>query len=163
MEKAINEPQGIAGWLIFPALGLIITPFRMGFQFYKDLLPNLTPQIWNAVTNPASSVYHPLWGPLIIFEVTANLVQFIFTLWVMWVFFKKSNKTPRFFIIWLIMLASVQIIDMLLVKQIPMAAAQSVSSEIIKDIARPIIGAIIWIPYFLVSKRVKNTFTESAP
>jgi H+/Cl- antiporter ClcA len=107
-------------------------------------------------------VYHPLWGPLIIFEVAANLVQFIFTLWVAWIFFKKSNQTPKFYIIWLVLLALVQIADALLVKQIPMAAAQSADPEIIRDIARSIIGAVVWIPYFLVSKRVKNTFINSA-
>lgn len=155
-----NEPQGIGGWLILPALALIFTPIRMGFQFYRDMLPNLTPQIWNTLIDPTSTAYHPLWAPLIVFEIAVNLAQFIFTLWLAWIFFKKSSQTPKFYIIWLILFALIRIIDALLVKQIPMATAQSVGTETIKDITRSIIGAAIWIPYFLVSKRVKNTFIE---
>src|SRR5260221_8715876 len=68
MDSANNEPKGIRGWLILPALGLIFTPIRMGVQFSKDLMPALTPATWNALTRPESPAYHPLWGPLISFE-----------------------------------------------------------------------------------------------
>ncbi len=160
MDSTSNEPKGIGGWLVLPALGLIITPFRMGFQFIKDLLPALTPEAWNALTKPESPAYHPLWGPLISFEVVANLVLFVFTLWLIWLFFRKSKRVPTLFVVWLLSLAAVQTIDYVLVAQIPAAAAQPSDSEGIKDLARSIVGAAIWIPYFIRSKRVKNTFIE---
>lgn len=72
MGTKSTGPKGIGGWLLLPAVGLVLTPFRMGVQFYRDLLPSLTPEIWHALTSPGSSAYHPLWGPLIICEMLLN-------------------------------------------------------------------------------------------
>lgn len=160
METTSNEPRGISGWLVLPALGLVIAPFRMGFQFYRDMLPALTLETWNSLTNSSSAVYHPLLGPLIVFEVTVSLALFVYTLWLLWLFFNKSQRVPRLFIIWFVLLAATQIIDLLLVNQIPAAANQPTDLESIKDVTRSIISAAIWIPYFMISKRVKNTFIE---
>ncbi len=160
MEKDQNKLKGLGGWLILPALGLIITPFRMGLQFYRDMLPTLTPKIWNALTNSSSATYHPLWGPLIVFEIIANLALFFYTLWLLWLFFRKLKHVPRLFVIWLVLLAAIQIVDLLLANQIPAIATQPTDQESLKDLIRSIIGAAIWIPYFIRSKRVKNTFIE---
>lgn len=160
METAQNKPKGLGGWLVLLALGLVVTPFRMGFQFYRDMLPALAPETWNALTNSGSAAYHPFWGPLIIFEVVANLALFVFTLWLIWLFFNKSKRVPKLIIIWLVLLAAMQTIDLLFANQIPAVAAQPTDPESIKDLIRPVVSAAIWIPYFLKSKRVKNTFIE---
>jgi Protein of unknown function (DUF2569) len=162
MEIAPNEPKGIGGWLLLPALGLIITPFRVGFQFYRDLLPALAPETWNALTISSSAAYHPLWGPLIIFEVIGNLTLFIYAILLLWFFFNKSQRVPKLYIIWLVLVAAIQIIDFLLANQIPAVASQPSDPESVKEVARSIVAAAIWIPYFLKSKRVKNTFIKPA-
>jgi len=160
MESPKKEPNGIGGWLIVPALGLIITPFRIGLQFYLDLLPPLTPERWSAVTHPDSADYHPLWGPLIAFEVIAAAAFFIFTLWLLWLFFTKSKRVPRLVIIWLALLPAIQVAGYLLAAQIPAITAQPFGPEEAKEIVLSIINAVIWIPYFIRSRRVKNTFIE---
>lgn len=160
MKTITNEPRGLGGWLVLPALGLIVTPFRIGFQFYRDMLPALELETWNALTNSSSAAYHALWGPLIIFEVIASLAFFAFTLLLLWLFFHKSNRVPKLFIIWLVLNAVIQIIDLVFASQIPVVASQPTDPESVKDITRSIFGAAIWIPYFLKSKRVKNTFIE---
>ena len=48
------------------------------------------------------------------------------------------------------------------VSQIPAAAEFADSSELARSLVRTIVPAFLWIPYFLVSKRVHNTFTEPA-
>ncbi len=160
MEATNKSPVGIGGWLVFPALGLIVTPFTMGFQFYRDLLPALTPEVWNAVTDPQSAAYHPLWAPVIIFEVLANLALIFFTLLLSWLFFSRSKRVPALFVLWLALLAGTQIVDQLLTAQIPALAEQPTDPAVMRDLARSIISAAVWIPYFLKSVRVKNTFIE---
>lgn len=137
---------------------MVLTPFRMGVKFYRDLLPSLTPEIWHALTSPGSSAYHPLWKPLIICEMLLNGALFVFTLWLLWLFFKTSKRVPKLMVIWFASIAAIQIIDHMLVAQIPAAASQPLDPATIKDWIRSLIGAAIWIPYFLKSKRVRNTF-----
>jgi hypothetical protein len=161
METTQNEPKGIGGWLIPPALALIFTPFLSGYQFYQDMLPVFKSEVWNALTTSGSAAYHPLWRSVIIIEVISNLILIIFTFWLLWLFFNKSNRTPKLFIVWLIMFPAIQIIDLLLTNQIPVVAADPIDPETIKNLVRSIVAAAIWIPYFLISKRVKNTFVET--
>jgi hypothetical protein len=163
-EENINVSQlkGIGGWLILPMLGLIITPIRMVFQFTRDLLPALNSETWGALTTPGANAYHSLWAPLILFEVITNIAIFGFTIWLLILFLKKSKRVPKLFVAWLLLLAAVQIIDQLLANQIPLVASQH-DPESLKDLTRSIVGAAIWVPYFLASKRVKNTFTEESP
>jgi hypothetical protein len=160
MKPATNGPIGIGGWLLLPALGLIATPLVMGFGFYKDLLPALKPDVWNAVTDPNSAAYNFWWGPVIVYEALVNLGLFIFTLWLSWTFFTKSKRAPKLFVIWLAAIAGTEIVDHLLTTQIPATADKSSDLAGVRGLVRSFINAAIWIPYFLRSERVKNTFIE---
>ena len=160
MEPEIKGPMGINGWLLLPALGLIGTPFVIAFGFYKDLLPVLTSNVWNAVTGPNSAAYNALWGPFIIYAVLVNIALFILTLWLSWIFFTKSRRAPKLFIIWLAALAGAQLLDHLFTSQIPALADRPFDPADVTDLVRSIVSAAIWIPYFLRSERVKNTFIE---
>lgn len=153
------QPRGIGGWLILPALALIITPIRMGFEFVRDFLPVLDSDAWALLATPGSALYHPLWAPLVVFELIANVVMFSFTLWLLVLFFRESKRVPVLYILWLLLLAAVQVIDQLLVQQMPFLASQ-LNEDALVDIARALVGAAIWIPYFLKSVRVKNTFVN---
>lgn len=152
-------PRGIGGWLILPLLGLILTPFRIGFQTANDVLPALQPATWNALTTPGSKAYHPLWAPAIVFELAANSLLILFSLVLLWLFFRKSRRTPMLMIVWLLAIIAAQAIDLVFVNQIPAVAALP-DTEGIRNLARSAGGAAIWVPYFLVSRRVKNTFIE---
>jgi len=41
----------------------------------------------------------------------------------------------------------------------PMAGMSD--AELYRDLVRAVIASAIWIPYFLYSKRVRNTFTDA--
>jgi hypothetical protein len=160
MQPADHGPVGIGGWLLLPALGLIASPLLMAFGFYRDLLPALMPDVWNSLTDPRSAAYNSLWGPLIVYEVLINVALFVFTVWLLWQFFSKSQRAPKLFVIWLAAIAGTQIIDYLLSSQIPMVADKAVDAADVKGLVRSIVNAAIWIPYFIRSERVKNTFIE---
>ena len=155
-----NEPKGLGGWLILPMLGLIIAPVRLIIQIVKDLLPAFAPETWNALTTPDSPVYHHLWAPVIILETVSSIGLLLFSVWLLVLFFKKSIRLPKLFITWLILAFVIQILDQILANQIPAVGAQNTSPEAIKDLFRAFIAMLIWVPYFIRSKRVKNTFTQ---
>ncbi len=156
--EAAAGPRGIGGWLILPLLGLVLTPFRIGFQTFTDVLPALRPATWAALTTPGTKAYHPLWAPAILFELTANSLLILFSLVLLWLFFRKSGRVPMLMIVWLLAIIAAQAIDLVFANQIPAIAALS-DADGLRNLARSVLGAAIWVPYFLLSKRVKNTFT----
>jgi|SRR5271166_5201688 len=160
--KSDIGPVGIGGWLILPALGLVISPIVRGFMFFRYIVPTLDASIWKTLSDPSSAVYHPLWVPMILFEAVSSIVIFAFTLWLGYLFFVRiSPLVPRVFIVWLACHLIAQIIDVTLINSIPLAA-EKFGHEALTGLGRSVVSAAIWIPYFLRSQRVKNTFTNAA-
>ena len=154
-----GTPSGIGGWLLLPLLALIVTPIRVGILVTADLLPVFDPQVWSRLTTPGNAAYHPLWAPLLIFEVVANIGIIVVSIVLLWLFLRKSSRLPGLYIVWLLANASIQIIDVGLGSQVPAVSAGI--GEGLKELGRSLVGAAIWIPYFRRSVRVKNTFTRS--
>lgn len=154
-----DAKSGIGGWLVLPLLGLLLTPLRIAYTLYNDMWPVFSEGYWEVLTTPTSEAYHRFWATLIIFEVIGNLVLILFTLAALWFFLRKSRHAPLMMIIWLVFNLAFVAADFFLAELIPTLAEQS-DPESVKELIRAVIGAAIWIPYFLVSKRVKATFVK---
>jgi hypothetical protein len=103
-----------------------------------------------------------MWVPTIFFEAASGMLLFIFTLWLGYLFFfRKSARVPRLFIVWLACHVIINIIDRALTNYLPLATEQS-DHEVVSGLGRSITNAAIWIPYFIWSIRVKNTFINAA-
>jgi hypothetical protein len=152
-------PKGIGGWLLLVVLGLVIAPLRVVHLLATQHVPMLRDGAWGILTTPGTELYHPLWAPLIVFEVVGNLGSIALALATLWLMFRKSRHTPRVAIAWLAWSTAIVVIDFILGQQIPMVAAQSGPDET-RELTRALVSSAIWIPYFLVSKRVKATFVE---
>jgi hypothetical protein len=152
-----GTPAGIGGWLLLPLIGLIISPIRVGILL-ASYVRLFAPQTWATLTTPGSAAYDPWWAPLLIFEVAANIVIIAFSLFLLWLFFRKSSRLPGLFVIWLLVVLGIEIVDVALASQLP-AAADGIG-DAVKELGRAAVGAAIWIPYFRKSVRVKNTFTR---
>lgn len=155
-EKKI---EGIGGWLILVAIGLMIAPVRIGYGLVSDVLPAFTGGAWEKLTTAGSPAYHPLWAPLLITETAGNIFFIIFPLAILFFFFRKKRHTPLLMIIFLLSNLVFMVVDYLMAMRIPIVAAmpeESTPTEII----RLAIACAIWVPYFLRSKRVKNTFVK---
>ena len=160
--KSDIGPAGIGGWLVLPALGLAISPIVQGIQLFRDIVPALEPNVWRTLSDPTSGNYYPMWVPAIFFEATSGILLFIFTLWLGYLFFfRKSARVPRLFIAWLACQLVVRIIDRILTNSIPLAAGQA-GHDVVSGLGRSIMNAAIWIPYFVWSIRIKNTFIDAA-
>jgi len=162
MATENTEPKGLGGWMILPLIGLFVMPIRLAVSLNNDFLPIFKEGYWEILTTPGTEAYHHLWGPLIIFETAGNLFYILFALILIFLFFTKSHLFPTLIIIYiatnLIFIAS----DLFISNLIPAIASES-DPESIKDLSRTLIGAIIWIPYFMKSRRVKNTFVKRTP
>lgn len=159
MVEETKSYEGIRGWLILPLIGLFISPIRISISVFRDLVPIFTEGHWNVLTTPGSSAYHPLWAPLIITECVGNVVFVIFSIVLLVFFLRKSRFLPNLIISYLILNLLFVAGDFIIADMIPAVAEQS-DLQAAKELGRSIIGAVIWIPYFFVSKRVKQTFVR---
>lgn len=152
-------PSGIGGWLVLPALGLVVTPLMILYQLYTNFLPLANADSWSAMIDRQSPIYHPLLVPLIIWEIGMNVVLLAVTIYAAILFFRRSKRAPVWVIMWLILSLGIMLIDAAVGSQIPVIAKEGFRDSL-RDLGRSITGAAVWIPYFLLSKRVKSTFVE---
>jgi hypothetical protein len=145
--------------LILIGIGLVLNPLRILISVGKDLLPTLSRNTWLLLTTPGTQVYHPLWAPLLIFELVGNVVFVVFSIIAAVYFFRKRRLFPKMMIALLIANLAFVVVDYLLSNSIPFIRAQS-DPESARDLSRAIIACLIWVPYFVVSKRVKATFVH---
>ena len=163
MATVTGEPKGLGGWLALVVIGLFLFPIKVVILLNNDVLPIFQNGSWEILTTPGSEVYHYLWAPLIIFEIVGNIFFLIFDIILIVLYFKKSYRFPILCIVFIVLnflfLASDFFLTHYLVGVIPGLTVEG-NTEFIKELVRVVIVAIIWVPYFLVSKRVKNTFVK---
>lgn len=149
-------PSGIGGWLYAVAVGLCLAPIRIGVDIVKGLRP-LEPATWHAVTTPGTRAYHPLFGPLIVGELVVNAALFIWAGLLLYLFFAKRRSFPAMMIMFLITRVLFQAADLGVVLAIPITAAR-IGPEVYGALAAGVLVTLIWVPYFIRSRRVESTF-----
>lgn len=154
-----SRPSGIGGWLILVAIGLILSPIRLLLTLAVDFLPLFTDGTWEALTTTGSEVYHPLWAPIILGEVAGNIGFLGTGIALLVLFFMESRSFPTLFIavafINLAFIVGDALVVSVLVPDVPVFDAETT-----REIARSLFAVAVWVPYMLVSKRVKNTFVR---
>ena len=157
--KPPSEPEGLDGWLILVCLGLFISAVRLPYTFVVTYLPIFRDGTWILLTTPESESYHPLWRPLLSFEITFNVFSILLVFHLLVLFFRKSSRFPKTYIFLLSMTAPFLLLDAWLVSWV-LPEQPFFDPETAKDFFRSVVGMLIWVPYTLVSKRVKNTFVN---
>ena len=89
-EVPETRHEKIGGWLILLAIGLVLTPLRTLVFLGKNFYPIFTTGAWSVLTTPGTKAYHPLWAPVLIFELVGNLVLIVFSVIVAVSFFRSA-------------------------------------------------------------------------
>lgn len=152
-----SGPEGLGGWLILVAIGLIVTPIRIGFLLVQTYIPLFAEGHWAELTDSSSTVYHPLWGPLIVFEIVGNLAMMICAGIALVLFFRRSPLFPKLMIGFYLAGLAFLLLDFFAGNLIPAVAAQA-DPDAFRELSRSVIACAIWVPYMLRSRRVRNTF-----
>ena len=98
-EEPSAVPTGIGGWLAFPMLGLIMSPISIMAISLSTYVPIFSKGTWEVVTTSGSEAYHPLWAPLLIFEILGNSCLLIFSIVLIVLFFRRHYLLPKLIII----------------------------------------------------------------
>lgn len=138
--------KGIGGWLIVHAIGLAIAPFVCLAGVVSDL------RILNGAAYQAGLQAKPTVALLVLFEASTNVIMFLALIALNVLFYRKRRSFPRWIITFFVAAFAVTLCD-------HVWAAHFLPTTWAAVLQR-FVAAAIWIPYFLQSRRVEQTFVN---
>ena len=160
MEDNNEHLNGISGWLILVAIGIVLSPIRIAallLPLYLDMLNNGS---WETLTTPGTEAYSPFWAPILITEIALNIGLILLWVYIAIIFFSKKSTFPNIYIGALLFSFAFIVIDAFAI-QLVLPNEPVFDPDTTKELTRTVIVAAIWIPYMLRSKRVKATFKNA--
>jgi hypothetical protein len=148
-----SQGQPIGGWLVLVAIGLSLTPLRFVYDMVK------TPEFFDHAT--WSSLWGQ-WGLFTIFflEYIYNIFYLLFSILLIVLFFNRRSSLPLLISIFYGVTFVATLLDTLVAMNLDQGYTSQEQNEYYTELFKRFIVAAIWIPYFQVSERVKETFVE---
>lgn len=153
----VNEPAykvddsltGIGGWLILVAINLALAPLYCIFGIFIDLRG-----LYSPLTDQVLATHHGL-AALILFEASTNTIFLLALIGLNFFFYGRKKPFPKLMIAYLAIHLVFVVVDHFATMSLHMGGSQTGPLTMI----RAAVYTIIWIPYFMNSIRVEQTFT----
>jgi hypothetical protein len=142
-----SDLEGIGGWLILVAIGLATSPLRSIHGIYSTLHVLYGSQFQHTLS------IHPGLAVLILYEAVTNSFFFIALIALNYLFYRRKRVFPGLMITFLALNATLLLIDHVVAIQFHPGAS-------VFNVMGAVVGAAIWIPYYIQSERVKATFVR---
>jgi len=155
-----ERPQRIGGVLILIAIGLVISLLQNVGYCLSSLAPVLKRPVWDSVTNPISLSHHPYWKSVLIYEAATSSAILLMNVIMLWLFFRKKRMFPKLVVMMIPVFFVLNLLGYYFSGFIPTVAASALYAKQGKELVISFVALHIWIPYFLLSKRVKRTFVR---
>ncbi len=155
-----HDLQGISGWLILPAIAALVMPLMFGHALYGNytLLEQST---WIGLVELAGGQIVPMYLMLAMSFIASPLLLALSILFAV-LFFQRRTSAPALFITLMACNLTVLLAEYLFMRHIGMGTiwTEDEMAQHLKSMLQLVVRAVIWIPYFLVSQRVRVTFTR---
>ncbi|MEM8900057.1 MAG: DUF3857 domain-containing protein [Bacteroidota bacterium] len=147
----------IGGWLILPAIGITITPLFAIIRIYRQ--EYFSQAIYDGIDAVGKGTNQL--GFLVGVELVYNHLYIVFSILLVVLFYKKRSSLPSLASIFYAVAFLIPLIDIIWLESIsPDYLDEASKTDTYGTIGRSLISALIWIPYFNISKRVKQTFVK---
>ncbi|MCU6666213.1 Inner membrane protein YdgK [compost metagenome] len=144
---ATTAGEKIGGWLLAPLAWLLVALLSASLALLLYTTALITPHALK--TLGAQNTYEiVMWFISFAFAIA----MWYYTLWLTIAFFKRRQKVPKHYIIWL--LVSV----LLAVKAFAFSPVSDALA--VRQLLFPLLVTALFVPYFKRSTRVKNTFVN---
>lgn len=143
---------GINGWMVFVAIGLYLSPL-VGIRALVEA-EHFNQNLWDN----CMIIYAGQEGIVIftfLFEIFHNLLLVAFPIFLLILMHKKRSIFPKFYTFFRVYVVLGVILDIILMGQL-----QEIGFEEYKNLFSVTIGTAIWLPYIVMSTRVKATFVN---
>jgi hypothetical protein len=155
-----NKPPKIRGALILVASVLCVGLLQNLADFFGGIAPIINSPLWERYTNPGSPKFHPQWKLVIICDaLIATLILFCNVVMVVF-FFRKKRVFPALAVASLPISFLLALASHYLGGSIPAVAGSAAYAKQGTALIIRFMAMNIWIPYFLLSKRVAKTFVR---
>ena len=145
----------IGGWLVLVMIGLCITPVfslvNLNNGNYFDL------KTWAKM---AKFTHRSAFEAHFVFEMCGHVMFLCFSVFCLVLVLKKRDILPRWIITYFAFGVVFNVANMIFANSIPNV---KVPEAYLNAVIRSVVTAAIWIPYFIVSTRVKETFIVPYP
>lgn len=162
--------EGLGGWLAILQIVLYSSIIWLGMQLIV-IYSMMNGETWPVVAFETSEFFVAEWRTAYNALVWSSLLQLGIILYVLLMLYGKKRFLPKLMIVYFPAMLLLCIGNLLLFNRaeealalagLPEAIDTSALSldktELQKKIVRSVVGCAIWIPYFLKSDRVENTF-----
>jgi hypothetical protein len=182
--RSTPGPSGLGGWLVLPIVGLVLTPVATVLALFRYALPALEAANWARFTDPTSGSYVKIgsswprygisllvdaWSAYFTFEMGVTIAWLVVPMFLLTLFFRKKRAFPWFMVLCTLAVVLVRFVEMSAMARFgadtflklgfPQTADQlRIGSA--AAFAASVTVAAISVPYFLRSRRVKNTFVR---
>lgn len=146
MTEQVTAPR-IGGWLLLPLAWLIMTMLTCALVLAMYLSPLFNPA-WRVTLFSHGSILMTQWAVSLL---TAAAV-WLYSVWVMWMFCKRSRRLPRHYVIWLLVTVLLALKTFAFT---PVSDAKAIQTLLLS-----LLAAAVFVPYFKRSQRVKQTFVQ---
>ncbi|SFM98943.1 Protein of unknown function [Izhakiella capsodis] len=143
----IESAPRIGGWLWLPFIWLVLTLLTSTLVMGHYVAWLLNNPIWHNLFSQSHTL---------LIQIAATLVtaagMWIYSAWVTWLFYQRSSRLPRHYIIWLLLTIALSL----------KSWALSPVSEAIatRNLLISLLAAALFAVYLRRSKRAKTTFIE---
>ena len=149
---------GLGGWLALVGIGITIRPLITGVSVISTVHDwDLTTWLW--IANPDSEGYDTLFQIGAVFELVCLCGFFALDCLLLVLFYKKRSSFPRFAITYYLAWIATGAVCAAV-----FSGSEGFDAEVLQsyytDLGRAVVQSFIWIPYFIQSTRVRQTFVE---
>jgi hypothetical protein len=157
--KITASSNNIGGWLIVIASGLAISLVTNLYYLITFCLQIFTDGTWETITTPGNDAYHPLLGGFIYFNIAGGFIFLALTAITLMHLILRSRHTKKIAIAYFL-LSSVFITLIYFIPSIISLPTGQNDPDLRRELVGSLIRSAIFIPYFLLSRRVKLTLVK---
>lgn len=156
MAKGIKK-KPIKGTLYFALLASIIDPILQINSYMDRIKPFSFDENWLNISNHTLSTYNYQWANLVQFEFIGSLFIFIISILLIILFFTRTKYFPKMIIISFIF--RTLLLTLVFYFRTVIKGPEPPDLHEIRAVGGMILTfAGIWVPYYLLSERVNETF-----
>jgi hypothetical protein len=152
--------KGICGWLYVMGLGLMMSVLRLGRIIYGTYFALFTDGVWQALTTPGATDYHPLGAHYLVAETMVLVALMAADIALFFLFITRRRIFPRSFI--MVSIAGVVLLsfDVWIVRPLFPHLPTTLSPLMTHESFVALVRCLVGVTYMLRSERVRRTFTR---